>query len=153
MVENDFLISECYKSIKSHFIECALNHVYFLPPFQLLETDEVQDTSVLNRKKRQTLDTKNDLDLSKMGRIVGGFDSVPNSFPWQLFIRINGTRIRRGRRQQFRCGGALLNRKFGISAMHCFWPRNGINIALDNPGRVNTNEEVLEFDFKESFPF
>ena len=131
-----------------------MNHFFvFLPFSQLLETDNVRDTSVLNRKRRQTLDTKNDLDLSKMGRIVGGFDSVPNSFPWQLFIRINGTRIRRGRRQQFRCGGALLNRKFGISAMHCFWPRNGINIALDNPGRVNTNEEVLEFDFKESFPF
>ena len=111
--------------------------MFVLPFSQLLETDNGRDTSVLNRKRRQTLDTKNDLDLSKMGRIVGGFDSVPNSFPWQLFIRINGTRTRRGRRQQFRCGGALLNRKFGISAMHCFWPRNGINIALDNPGRVN----------------
>ena len=108
---------------------------------------------MLNRKRRQTLDTKNDLDLSKMGRIVGGFDSVPNSFPWQLFIRINGTRIRRGRRQQFRCGGAILNRKFGISAMHCFWPRNGINIALDNPGRVKYKEEILEFAFKDNFPF
>ena len=144
------MILDYYKTI---LLNLLLITSMLLTFFQLLETDDVLDTSMLNRKKRQTLDTKNNLDLSKMGRIAGGFDSVPNSFPWQLFIRINGTRIRRGRRQQFRCGGALLNRKFGISAMHCFWPRNGINIALDNPGRVNTNKEVLEFHYKESFPF
>ena len=64
------------------------------------------------------------------GRIVGGSEAVPKSFPWQLFIRITNHLINPP--ESFRCGGAILNKKFGLSAMHCFW--NKVN--LDNPGRV-----------------
>ena len=88
-----------------------------------------------NRRKRQIS------DRVIGGRIVGGFDSVPNSFPWQLFIRIFGTKVHEftNRRMQFKCGGSLLNKKFGLSAMHCFWKNenSGININLDQPGRVS----------------
>ena len=70
-------------------------------------------------------------------RIVGGFDSVPNSFPWQLFVRIYGPKSKTGRKQQFKCGGALLNKKFGISAMHCFWHMDGKIVNMENPGLVS----------------
>ena len=93
-----------------------------------------------NRNKRQIA------DAIMTGRIVGGFDSVPNSFPWQLFIRINGSKVDPStlRLRQFKCGGALLNKKFGLSAIHCFWPsrKSGINIDLNNPGLVSQNETL-----------
>ena len=60
------------------------------------------------------LDTKN-------SRIVGGSASIPNALPWQVFIRI---------KQTFRCGGAILNKRFVLSAMHCF--HGHVDIA--NPG-------------------
>ena len=40
------------------------------------------------------------LDTSNR-RIVGGKNAVPNTLPWQVFIRIN---------RAFRCGGSVLNR-------------------------------------------
>ena len=60
------------------------------------------------------LDTKN-------SRIVGGSASIPNALPWQVFIRI---------KQTFRCGGAILNKRFVLSAMHCF---HG-HVDIENPG-------------------
>ena len=50
------------------------------------------------------------LDASN-SRIVGGSVAIPNSLPWQVFIRIV---------KQYRCGGSVLNKRFVISAMHCF---------------------------------
>ena len=61
------------------------------------------------------LDTKN-------SRIVGGKASVPNTLPWQVFIRI---------KQTFRCGGAILNKRFVLSAMHCFHA----HVDVDKPGQ------------------
>ena len=57
-------------------------------------------------------------------RIVGGSDTEPHAFPWQLYIQI----VDHGGE----CGGVLLNKRFGISAMHCFK-----NVPdLENPGEV-----------------
>ena len=99
--------------------------------FKILEDDSPTPSS---RTKRQIS------DRVIGGRIVGGFDSVPNSFPWALFIRIFGTKVNEftRKRMQFKCGGSLLNKKFGLSAIHCFWKNEviGIDINLDQPGRV-----------------
>lgn len=50
------------------------------------------------------------LDTSNK-RIVGGSVAIPNALPWQAFVRINKT---------YRCGGSILNKRFVLSAMHCF---------------------------------
>ena len=78
------------------------------------------------------------------GRIVGGSEAVPKSFPWQLFIRITNHLV--DPPESFRCGGAILNKKFGLSAMHCFW--NKVN--LDNPGRVRRIRvrHILAFTYR-----
>jgi secreted trypsin-like serine protease len=54
-------------------------------------------------------------------RIVGGQEAIPNALPWQVFIRIVGT---------YRCGGSILNKRFVVSAMHCFHDF----VELDSPG-------------------
>ena len=47
--------------------------------------------------------------------ISGGVAAGPNSFPFMLRLRIQGTRGREGR-----CGGSLIHQKFFISSLHCF---------------------------------
>ena len=83
-------------------------------------------------RNHRILDTTN-------ARIVGGTTVVPNSLPWQAFIRIA---------RQFRCGGSILNKRFVISAMHCFID----NVDIENPGSdiivgkvtIITNQDSVE---------
>jgi len=44
-------------------------------------------------------------------RIVGGFEAVPGSWPWQAYLKFKGS---------FTCGGTLIHPEWMISAAHCF---------------------------------
>jgi len=45
-------------------------------------------------------------------RIVGGFEAVPGSWPWQAYILWRDT---------FECGGTLIHPQWVLSAAHCFY--------------------------------
>lgn len=49
------------------------------------------------------------------GRIVGGIDAAPNSWPWQA-IMCSGSSTSSCR---LRCGGSIINDRFILSAAHC----------------------------------
>ena len=45
-------------------------------------------------------------------RIVGGFEAVPGSWPWQAYLLYQGS---------FTCGGTLIHPQWVLSAAHCFY--------------------------------
>ncbi|XP_023328925.1 transmembrane protease serine 9 [Eurytemora carolleeae] len=45
------------------------------------------------------------------GKIVGGFEAVPGSWPWQAYLKYRG---------DFSCGGTLIHPEWVLSAGHCF---------------------------------
>merc|ERR1711892_1177822 len=45
-------------------------------------------------------------------RIVGGFEAVPGSLPWQAYLIYDG---------YFTCGGTLISNQWVLSAGHCFF--------------------------------
>lgn len=47
----------------------------------------------------------------KRGRIVGGTKVMPGEFPWIVSIRHKGSHT---------CGGVVVNKKWIITAAHCF---------------------------------
>ena len=44
-------------------------------------------------------------------RIVGGFEAVQGSWPWQAYLKFKGS---------FTCGGTLIHPQWMLSAAHCF---------------------------------
>lgn len=77
-------------------------------------------------------------DALGKSRIVGGSDSRPDMLPWQLFVKIL---------RDLHCGGVLLNRRFGLSAMHCFWKR----VPFENLGKVSPGRgEGLSYEIQDS---
>jgi len=44
------------------------------------------------------------------GRIVGGVEAAPNSWPWQIVLYVNG---------RFSCGGSIINENYVMTAAHC----------------------------------
>ena len=47
-----------------------------------------------------------------MFRIVGGYEAVPGSWPWQAYLKWQGG---------FTCGGTLISDQWVLSAGHCFY--------------------------------
>lgn len=53
-------------------------------------------------------------------RIVGGRETVPNEFPWQVSLHARGSH---------HCGGSILNEEWIVTAAHCaLWPRSSYRV-------------------------
>ncbi|XP_074636981.1 serine protease hepsin-like isoform X1 [Acropora palmata] len=50
--------------------------------------------------------------MRRSRRIVGGLESVPNSWPWMIALFFNGTRLG--------CGGSIIKSSWVVTAAHCF---------------------------------
>ncbi|XP_063046572.1 uncharacterized protein LOC134440419 isoform X1 [Engraulis encrasicolus] len=76
-------------------------------------TDEGGGSSaqVCGLKTSSKPDNNHEIGLHQGNRIVGGEDSEPGSWPWQVSIHRSGHQI---------CGGSLINNEWVISAAHCF---------------------------------
>ncbi|XP_065200851.1 clotting factor G beta subunit-like isoform X2 [Planococcus citri] len=59
--------------------------------------------------------------FEKYSRIVGGSKAAPNEFPWIVSIKHRGSHI---------CGGVIVNKKWVITAAHCFCRENGVQNIL-----------------------
>ncbi|KAJ7389104.1 hypothetical protein OS493_033426 [Desmophyllum pertusum] len=51
-------------------------------------------------------------DIRRSRRIVGGYESVPNSWPWMVALFFNGTKLG--------CGGTIIKPSWIATAAHCF---------------------------------
>lgn len=51
-------------------------------------------------------------NIRRTRRIVGGRESVPNSWPWMVALFYNQTKLG--------CGGSIINPSWIITAAHCF---------------------------------
>merc|ERR550539_1767379 len=51
-------------------------------------------------------------NIDEATRIVGGFEAVPGSWPWQAYLKYQGS---------FTCGGTLIHPQWVLSAAHCFY--------------------------------
>uniref|UniRef100_A0A336LL72 CSON013639 protein n=1 Tax=Culicoides sonorensis TaxID=179676 RepID=A0A336LL72_CULSO len=70
-------------------------------------------------------------------RVVGGIDTSPHEFPYQISIQYNGGHI---------CGGSILNENFIVTAAHCAKPANQTKIiaGAHNLKKLNGNEQVRQ---------
>ncbi|XP_058798842.1 acrosin-like [Phymastichus coffea] len=55
--------------------------------------------------------------IKKQPRIAGGETALPGEFPWLVSIGIKAGHI---------CGGTIVNKRFILTAAHCFCGRNGL---------------------------
>ena len=51
-------------------------------------------------------------NINNASRIVGGYEAVPGSWPWQAYLKWKGG---------FTCGGTLIHPQWVLSAGHCFY--------------------------------
>lgn len=58
-------------------------------------------------------------NLRRLRRIVGGRESVPNSWPWMVALFFNGTKLA--------CGGTIIKPSWIVTAAHCFSERTSKN--------------------------
>ena len=80
---------------------------------------------------------------SRQKRIVGGKDALPNSWPWQVELLINGT--------QHWCGGSIIHPRWISTAAHCVHRstssgRTEIRLGEHNSKKLEGYEEIIQSD-------
>jgi len=88
--------------------------------FETIEAEEAEKTAAVRsygtldrrwfnkaKKAEETLTSKD------TQRLVGGQEAVPGSWPWQVFLKLNG------KTQSYDCGGSIIDSKWILTAAHC----------------------------------
>ncbi|KAJ7382093.1 hypothetical protein OS493_037062 [Desmophyllum pertusum] len=78
-------------------------------------------------------------------RVVNGEDAQPNSWPWQISLRVNGRHI---------CGGSLITKDWVLTAAHCVQrnPRaSGYTVVVGAHRRTGSTSVQQTFHLKQLF--
>lgn len=73
----------------------------------------------------------------KHTKIVGGVIATPNSWPWQVGIRISVND------QRFSCGGTLISDQWILTASHCVEGATNLNIYLGDHDYERVGTETI----------
>ena len=95
-----FVLSICNSAFSFPFPEeCGINYI---------QPDNIQDASRFRHQNK----ISNKIFRRTVFRIVGGYEAVPGSWPWQAYLKWRGG---------FTCGGTLISDQWVLSAGHCFY--------------------------------
>ena len=64
---------------------------------------------------------------------MGGGEAIPNSIPYQVALVLRGT-------NNVKCGGTILNKKFVLTASHCF---DLVHLPSTYPTYTNRTFQVI----------
>ncbi|CAF2143489.1 unnamed protein product [Rotaria magnacalcarata] len=87
----------------------------FLQQSLRAETDGISYTRPIENPKCGRTQTTPKFE----GRIVGGHEAVPHSWPWQVLFEAGGT-----------CGGTLINAEYVLTAAHCIGTKDLSEITI-----------------------
>ena len=62
---------------------------------------------------------------SPINRIVGGWQTANNEYPWQVFLLNTEAPI-----DEWRCGGSIITSRTILTAAHCLWSSKGGRLPL-----------------------
>ncbi|XP_075223823.1 spaetzle-processing enzyme-like [Lycorma delicatula] len=124
-----------YKDV--HFITC----VQFCNAFaEEAEKDSV--TEDISRHPNWKLVNDVKCGLNQKDRIIGGFDATLGQYPW--IVRLAFVKSDDYSDMTMKCGGAIINNKYILTAGHCF--REGEKVAFVRVGELDeyTNPDCNE---------
>nr|CAH0105974.1 unnamed protein product [Daphnia galeata] len=75
-------------------------------------------------------------------RIVGGVETFPNEFPWQVFLVLE-----KSNNQFFSCGGSLISDRWILTAAHCLDNVRVVHVTL-GAHNVNDDDEIHQEFYK-----
>lgn len=113
----DFRTTQCHKRTK--YCWCVDNEGRRIPETKVKHKKPNCRTALNDCGRRNQLYPYPNIRRSR--RIVGGLESVPNSWPWMVALFFNGTKLG--------CGGSIIKASWVITAAHCFNPKRSKNPA------------------------
>ncbi|KAI9559659.1 hypothetical protein GHT06_013664 [Daphnia sinensis] len=81
----------------------------------------------------------NNFNNAPWSKIVGGVETAPHEFPWQVFLI-----LRKNNDESFACGGSLISERWILTAAHCLMDINLIHITLGAHDVEDENEVYQE---------
>ncbi|XP_046448092.1 brachyurin-like isoform X2 [Daphnia pulex] len=75
-------------------------------------------------------------------RIVGGVETAPNEFPWQVFLVLE-----KANHQLFSCGGSLISDRWILTAAHCLENVAIVHVTL-GAHNVDDDQEIHQENYR-----
>ncbi|XP_043917900.1 chymotrypsin-like elastase family member 2A [Protopterus annectens] len=81
------------------------------------------------------------------GKVVGGVEAIPNSWPWQISLQIN-----KDGQWYHTCGGSLIDPWWVLTAAHCINQKNQYRVALGKHNLLLEEQGSLAIAADKLFP-